>query len=160
MSAISNTSYNACSICLSDYEVNDTCAETKCNHLFHRVCLEKWIEQRQFNCPSCRADFTLSPLEISAIAGREDALRQRERRYDFYLNIFFGVMSMLILDLTELKKDKEHAIFADNKLTWFKVVVAMVYYGALKIFQFKIIQERQQLYLQNKSYAYKIVRYS
>lgn len=44
-----------CSICLSEYAEGDECRELQCKHRFHRICLEKWLqESRPATCPICR----------------------------------------------------------------------------------------------------------
>eukprot|EP00397_Hematodinium_sp_SG-2012_P011948 GEMP01012100.1.p1 GENE.GEMP01012100.1~~GEMP01012100.1.p1 ORF type:complete len:437 (+),score=76.31 GEMP01012100.1:395-1705(+) len=51
-----------CVICMSDIDTNVVLAEisvTPCDHLFHRQCLEQWLEIKM-ECPTCRAD--LPPL--------------------------------------------------------------------------------------------------
>ena len=43
-----------CSICLTDFEVDDTlCKLIVCKHEFHRECLEDWL-QTENSCPLCR----------------------------------------------------------------------------------------------------------
>lgn len=48
-----------CSICL-DKLTNDV-VSTECNHLFHKSCIEKWIQTNRStiikNCPNCRTVF-------------------------------------------------------------------------------------------------------
>ena len=43
---------NACSICCNSYKSNDTVSLTRCNHVFHVKCMEKWFEYHSI-CPSC-----------------------------------------------------------------------------------------------------------
>ncbi len=50
-----------CSICCEKITLNQKSCKTKCNHIFHYVCLSKWsqqlmIKKRNFNCPLCRTD--------------------------------------------------------------------------------------------------------
>lgn len=45
-----------CTICL-DNEESDIVIRTKCNHIFHKKCLERWIESIKTNdkiCPLCK----------------------------------------------------------------------------------------------------------
>jgi hypothetical protein len=43
-----------CSICLENYQQTDTCVLANfCGHIFHRQCLEKWIDESD-ECPLCR----------------------------------------------------------------------------------------------------------
>ncbi|KAL7160585.1 hypothetical protein ABFS83_01G106300 [Erythranthe nasuta] len=45
-----------CTICLECVELNeDIRVLCNCTHLFHRVCLDTWIDQGQVTCPLCRS---------------------------------------------------------------------------------------------------------
>lgn len=51
-----------CSICLFDYNDNDLKQEEQqevikinCNHIFHLICLSKWINENKQTCPLCRS---------------------------------------------------------------------------------------------------------
>lgn len=44
--------HDACAICFSELRTNESCI-TKCNHLFHFVCLRKWL-YLQDTCPMCQ----------------------------------------------------------------------------------------------------------
>jgi hypothetical protein len=43
-----------CSICIEDVNV-DGCLIKKCNHLFHKACIDKWFETKgsTLTCPNC-----------------------------------------------------------------------------------------------------------
>ncbi|KAG2297989.1 hypothetical protein Bca52824_034462 [Brassica carinata] len=43
-----------CSVCLSTFEEDSDVNRLKCGHLFHKTCLEKWIDFRNVTCPLCR----------------------------------------------------------------------------------------------------------
>ena len=49
---------NKCSICLEEYKYGDEIAVTNCMHLFHKVCIDKSIEQECIDCPNCRFKLT------------------------------------------------------------------------------------------------------
>jgi len=49
---ITDISSLSCSICLEDINTNDDKYITKCNHLFHTSCLNKWGKNN--TCPNCR----------------------------------------------------------------------------------------------------------
>lgn len=46
-----------CSICLdcveSEHEVRELC---NCSHVFHRLCLDTWVDEGQVTCPLCRSN--------------------------------------------------------------------------------------------------------
>ncbi len=45
-----------CAICLETYEKDHdiVCRLRPCKHLFHKTCLENWLNERQTTCPLCR----------------------------------------------------------------------------------------------------------
>jgi hypothetical protein len=42
-----------CSICLDNFDAGQTVCELSCHHLFHKGCLEQWMQDNH-NCPLCR----------------------------------------------------------------------------------------------------------
>ncbi|KAF8096272.1 hypothetical protein N665_0313s0038 [Sinapis alba] len=57
-----------CIVCLSTLKRGEEVRKLDCRHVFHKQCLEGWIEHLNFNCPLCR-----SPL-IAAAHGRCDSI--------------------------------------------------------------------------------------
>ena len=46
----------ACSICLTDFEMDETCLQLpKCSHLFYGDCVKPWLKINKV-CPTCRKD--------------------------------------------------------------------------------------------------------
>lgn len=45
---------SGCSICLCDYQINDSVKYLPCFHLLHTQCVDIWLQQRN-QCPVCRA---------------------------------------------------------------------------------------------------------
>ncbi|XP_057796764.1 probable E3 ubiquitin-protein ligase XERICO isoform X2 [Salvia miltiorrhiza] len=43
-----------CSICLSEFEPNAAVNHLTCGHVFHNLCLEKWLNYWNTTCPLCR----------------------------------------------------------------------------------------------------------
>ncbi|KAL1569600.1 RING-type E3 ubiquitin transferase [Salvia divinorum] len=43
-----------CSVCLSPYEEGDEVRKLKCNHTFHKGCVDTWLQQDSATCPLCR----------------------------------------------------------------------------------------------------------
>ena len=48
---------NNCSICLDEFKNEDILKKLNCNHIFHKDCLEPWINNNNLNCPLCRREF-------------------------------------------------------------------------------------------------------
>ncbi|KAL6217879.1 hypothetical protein ACLB2K_011096 [Fragaria x ananassa] len=47
-----------CSVCLVEFEDEDVVSQlSKCGHVFHMDCIEKWMERNNFTCPLCRSLF-------------------------------------------------------------------------------------------------------
>ena len=45
-----------CSICYEKFKENDDIHITKCQHIFHYLCIEKAIDNNFYDCPLCRAN--------------------------------------------------------------------------------------------------------
>ncbi|XP_048141224.1 RING-H2 finger protein ATL46-like [Rhodamnia argentea] len=44
-----------CAVCLTGIEGRDQVRELlNCSHVFHRECLDRWVEENQVTCPLCR----------------------------------------------------------------------------------------------------------
>ncbi|XP_044494077.1 probable E3 ubiquitin-protein ligase XERICO [Mangifera indica] len=43
-----------CSVCLTQFEPESEINRLSCGHLFHKVCLEKWLDYWNVTCPLCR----------------------------------------------------------------------------------------------------------
>lgn len=46
---------HGCTICLTQFEPESEINHLSCGHLFHKVCLEKWLDYWNITCPLCRA---------------------------------------------------------------------------------------------------------
>ncbi|KAL1162774.1 hypothetical protein V6Z11_A07G225900 [Gossypium hirsutum] len=58
---------NDCPVCLSEFEPKSEINRLSCGHLFHKVCLEKWLNYLKVTCPLCRT--LLLPEEESCYLG-------------------------------------------------------------------------------------------
>ena len=54
----------SCSICLGDVEKDNEYYKIKCNHIFHKKCLEKWLEEYNYLCPVCRTELGKSKAHL------------------------------------------------------------------------------------------------
>ncbi|XP_057437080.1 probable E3 ubiquitin-protein ligase XERICO [Lotus japonicus] len=46
--------HDDCSVCLAQFEPDSEINRLSCGHLFHKVCLEKWLDYWNITCPLCR----------------------------------------------------------------------------------------------------------
>uniref|UniRef100_A0A2P2MH54 Putative RING zinc finger family protein n=1 Tax=Rhizophora mucronata TaxID=61149 RepID=A0A2P2MH54_RHIMU len=53
-----------CSVCLTQFEPKSEINCLACGHVFHKVCLEKWLDYWNITCPLCRTP--LIPEEDSS----------------------------------------------------------------------------------------------
>ncbi|KAN0130209.1 hypothetical protein V8E53_011966 [Lactarius tabidus] len=44
-----------CLICLEDYDPEEDLRLLSCRHVFHRDCVDRWLETGRNNCPACRS---------------------------------------------------------------------------------------------------------
>ncbi|XP_073009991.1 probable E3 ubiquitin-protein ligase XERICO [Typha latifolia] len=44
-----------CSVCLSRFEAESVVNRLPCGHLFHKACLETWLDYHHATCPLCRS---------------------------------------------------------------------------------------------------------
>ena len=47
---------DACSICKMDYLPTDEIRHIKCNHIFHKECIDPWLLNENHKCPVCREE--------------------------------------------------------------------------------------------------------
>lgn len=65
-----------CAVCLSDIKEGDEIRELQCDHLFHRVCLDKWaIEYSHLTCPLCRTSLSTTNINTTSrsVAGSSNS---------------------------------------------------------------------------------------
>jgi hypothetical protein len=46
---------DTCSVCLEKLVETDICRELRCNHLFHKDCIDHWLDEH-ISCPVCREE--------------------------------------------------------------------------------------------------------
>lgn len=58
----------SCAVCLCKIEDDDEMRELRCNHLFHKVCLDRWVGHSRSNtCPICRTFLTTTSKIIAGV---------------------------------------------------------------------------------------------
>ena len=47
---------DSCVICLESLNNSEELVTLNCEHIFHKDCLEPWLNNNNRNCPLCRTD--------------------------------------------------------------------------------------------------------
>ncbi|WOH03096.1 hypothetical protein DCAR_0522488 [Daucus carota subsp. sativus] len=45
-----------CSVCLTNFRPKAVINHLSCGHVFHKVCVEKWLKYQKVTCPNCRTN--------------------------------------------------------------------------------------------------------
>ncbi|KAI4355110.1 hypothetical protein L6164_003914 [Bauhinia variegata] len=54
----------SCAVCLYEFEGEEEIrCLTNCKHIFHRACLDRWMDHDQKTCPLCRTPFVSDDLQ-------------------------------------------------------------------------------------------------
>uniref|UniRef100_A0A0C9RIE7 TSA: Wollemia nobilis Ref_Wollemi_Transcript_17198_659 transcribed RNA sequence n=1 Tax=Wollemia nobilis TaxID=56998 RepID=A0A0C9RIE7_9CONI len=62
-----------CAVCLSSFKEEDEIRELcNCCHIFHRNCLDKWIDLDQKTCPLCRSPLLPERERVAAEEGQSE----------------------------------------------------------------------------------------
>lgn len=48
--------YNECTICIYDFENNEKIKQLPCGHLFHPNCIDNWLGNYSYKCPTCKKE--------------------------------------------------------------------------------------------------------
>ncbi|CAE6061505.1 unnamed protein product [Arabidopsis arenosa] len=51
----SDNAASECIVCLSSLKTGEQVRKLDCRHVFHKQCLEGWLQHLNFNCPLCRS---------------------------------------------------------------------------------------------------------
>ncbi|KAI9109816.1 hypothetical protein K1719_018857 [Acacia pycnantha] len=54
----------SCAVCLYEFECEEEIrCLTNCKHIFHRPCLDRWMDHDQKTCPLCRTSFVPDDMQ-------------------------------------------------------------------------------------------------
>ncbi|THU54131.1 hypothetical protein C4D60_Mb10t21780 [Musa balbisiana] len=71
----------SCAVCLYKLEgADEVRLMSNCRHVFHRRCVDRWLEHGQCTCPMCRAPFFPEEVGISDASFSYD----EDRHYIYY----------------------------------------------------------------------------
>lgn len=72
-----------CAVCLNSVERHEEIRIlTNCSHIFHRGCLDKWVDHDRRNCPLCRSPFLSDDTETEI---KEELLRTPDHSSNLFL---------------------------------------------------------------------------
>lgn len=60
--SLSCTTKQECSVCLNEFKPDAEINHLSCGHVFHKSCLEKWLNYWNITCPLCR-NHMMAPVE-------------------------------------------------------------------------------------------------
>ncbi|KAL8150417.1 hypothetical protein V2J09_020225 [Rumex salicifolius] len=64
VSGADETPPERCAVCLYDFEGEEEIRRLRnCRHIFHRACLDRWMDHEQSTCPLCRASFVPEEMQ-------------------------------------------------------------------------------------------------
>ncbi|XP_067941335.1 E3 ubiquitin-protein ligase arkadia-A-like isoform X2 [Watersipora subatra] len=63
----SGSSDDKCTICISEYETDENVRRLPCLHLFHRDCVDQWLNSNK-RCPMCRVDIEATIPEEAGVS--------------------------------------------------------------------------------------------
>lgn len=107
-----------CSICHENLIENDQNTTTSCNHVYHSICLNRWLSQGNNTCPICREiiqnietdydpaipdeDYGFAFEEYYCVCGplrcfRNEHQRASIRKLLFLLSVLFGTSILLYI---------------------------------------------------------------
>jgi E3 ubiquitin-protein ligase RHA2 len=78
-----------CSVCLCKIEEGDEIRVLRCNHMYHRECMDKWIAFKNNTCPLCRESLgpkrAITELGAEVLSFNFCAIRSDRARDDWFL---------------------------------------------------------------------------
>ncbi|KAL2492575.1 brassinosteroid-responsive RING-H2 [Abeliophyllum distichum] len=63
-----------CAVCLCMIDEGDEVRELRCNHIYHRVCLDRWVRHGLRTCPLCRNNLKPPQLEADLQQAEADVI--------------------------------------------------------------------------------------
>eukprot|EP01006_Ploeotia_vitrea_P008599 TRINITY_DN20652_c0_g1_i1.p1 TRINITY_DN20652_c0_g1~~TRINITY_DN20652_c0_g1_i1.p1 ORF type:complete len:544 (-),score=52.48 TRINITY_DN20652_c0_g1_i1:1289-2920(-) len=71
-----DTENTNCTVCLSDFELEETLRTLPCNHIFHRDCVDRWLKTNK-SCPCCRQDIEEAKPQSPKTGAQQEPQRPR-----------------------------------------------------------------------------------
>ncbi|GJS04715.1 probable E3 ubiquitin-protein ligase XERICO [Tanacetum coccineum] len=91
-----------CSVCLSVLDHGDEIRKLKCKHTFHKVCVDKWLEQDRPTCPICRS--LVLPESVVVRYSQRLQIQPNRRRRDQYYGGSDEELILLLISLHGVEK--------------------------------------------------------
>ncbi|AES96598.1 zinc finger, C3HC4 type (RING finger) protein [Medicago truncatula] len=78
-----------CAVCLCKIEEGDEISVLRCDHMYHKYCLDKWIGFKNHTCPLCRESLrperAITELGAEILSFNFCVIRNDRDRDDFWL---------------------------------------------------------------------------
>ncbi|CAK9156742.1 unnamed protein product [Ilex paraguariensis] len=105
----------SCAVCLYEFECGEEIRWlTNCKHIFHRACLDRWMDHDQQTCPLCRTPFVPHDLRdefnqrLWAASGISQDFYGYEDQMKWVVEVYQAVE--LVVDLIELNWETEDRV--------------------------------------------------
>ncbi|XP_041014197.1 RING-H2 finger protein ATL14-like [Juglans microcarpa x Juglans regia] len=78
-----------CAVCLCKIEEGEEIRELRCDHIFHRICLDRWLGYNRVTCPLCRDSLfmrrNVTELGVELLHFKYCCLNSVDRRQTWWL---------------------------------------------------------------------------
>jgi len=73
-----NANKGQCPVCIKDFEKGNTAKVMPCKHVFHRECIEPWLEKTN-SCPLCRHELPTDDEDYELYKNEKKRAVEREK---------------------------------------------------------------------------------
>jgi len=95
----------SCSTCLECFYPSSEVSSKPCGHLFHTVCIKRWFQNDQHNCPQCRNSFQLKEIHRIYFSEAQIGEEENESAQSLLEKVFDIALTSDNADIVQVLKD-------------------------------------------------------